>query len=174
MIKEKIEEAINDQINAELYSAYLYLSIAADFGDKNLEGFANWMRIQAQEEVEHAIRLYDYLEERGGRVKLKAIDKPKTEWESPHKAFKDAYEHEQYITGRINDLVDLAEKEKDKATVKMLQWFVEEQVEEENSVNKIVQKLEMAKDSTSSLLMIDSQLGERVLNEIEDDGDNDE
>lgn len=162
MIKENIENAINDQINAELYSAYLYLSMSASFDDQNLDGFANWMRAQADEEVEHAMRFFDYLNERGGRAELDAIEKPKKNWESPLEAFEDAYEHEQYITERINDLSDLAEEENDRATLNMLQWFVEEQVEEEDSVDQIVQKLKLAGGSKSSLLMLDSKLGERT------------
>ncbi len=143
MIEENIEKAINDQIDAELYSAYLYLSMSANFSDQNLDGFADWMRAQADEEVQHAMKLFDYLNERGGRVELGAIEKPQKEWESPLEAFKAAYEHEKYVTERINDLYNLAEQEKDRATMNMLEWFVEEQVEEEDSVDQIVQKLEM-------------------------------
>lgn len=161
MINDRLEEAINNQINEELYSAYLYLSVAADFGDKNLEGFQGWMKAQAQEEVEHAMRLFNYLEERGGRVRLQEIEEPKAKWESPLEAFKDAYEHEKYITGKINELVELAEEKNDKATLNMLQWFVDEQVEEEDSVSAIVEKLEMVGDSASGLLMLDSELGKR-------------
>lgn len=161
MIKDSLEKAINNQINEEFYSAYIYLSMAAEFGDRDLKGFENWMREQAKEEVEHAMRLFDYLEERGGKVDLEEIDKPKTDWNSPLEAFEDAYKHEKYITRKINDLVDLAEEENDRATVNMLQWFIEEQVEEEDSVSAIVEKLKMAGDNTSSLLMLDSELGNR-------------
>ena len=162
MIKEKIEEAINNQINAELYSAYLYLSMAADFSEKGFDGFEGWMRMQAQEEVDHAMRFFDYLESRGGRVKLEAIDKPKEEWGSPLDAFEDAYEHEQKVTKMINDLADLAEDENDRATMNMLQWFIDEQVEEEESAEEIVTKLRMVDDSVSGLMMLDSKLGERM------------
>lgn len=161
MIEEKIEEAINDQIDAELYSAYLYLSMSANFSDQNLDGFADWMRAQAQEEVDHAMRFFDYLNERGGRIELGAIEKPQKEWESPLEAFETAYEHEKYVTERINDLYDLAEEENDRATQNMLEWFVEEQVEEEGSVDQIVERLKMTGDSKSALMMLDQKLGER-------------
>ncbi|MFW6040284.1 MAG: ferritin [Thermoplasmatota archaeon] len=161
MLKENIEEAINEQINAELYSAYLYLAMAADFAEKGLDGFKHWMRLQADEEVEHAMRFFDYLNSRGGRVKLSAVDKPKNEWESSIEAFEDAYEHEQKVTRMINDLADLAEKEKDRATLNMLQWFIDEQVEEEESAEEIVTKLRMIGDNVSGLMMLDSKLGER-------------
>lgn len=162
MIDEEIEEAINDQINAEMYSAYLYLSMAADFAEKNLDGFENWMRIQAKEEMSHAMKFYDYLQERGGRVKLREIEEPKNEWETPLEAFEDALEHEKYVTSRINDMVDLADDKKDRATYNMLQWYVDEQVEEEDSAEKIVQKLKMIGDDTSALMMFDQKMEERV------------
>ena len=174
MIDERVEDALNDQINAEFYSAYLYLSMAADFADQNLDGFSHWMRLQAQEEVEHAMRIFDFVLERGGTVELGELEKPKTEWESPKEAFKDALEHEEYITGRINDLVDLAKEKNDRATENMLQWFVDEQVEEEDSVDEILQKLKMAGDSSSSLLMLDSNLGQRTPGEENEEGSSEE
>lgn len=161
MIKEKVENAINDQINAELYSAYLYLSIEAYFSDCDLDGFASWMHAQAQEEVEHAMRFFDYLNERGGRVELGNVEKPKKEWNSALDAFEDAYEHEQYISKRIDELCELAEGVNDRPTINMLQWFVEEQVEEEDSVGGIVEKLRMVDGKSTGLLMLDSKLGER-------------
>jgi len=169
MIKESIEKSINDQINAELYSAYLYLSMAADFADKGYEGMEQWMRAQAREEKEHAMRFFDYLQERGGRVKLEAIEKPKEEWESPLEAFEEALEHEKYVTERINEMADLAEKEKDRATLNMLQWFIDEQVEEEDSTETIVNKLKMVEDSPSGLMMLDSKLGERPTESVEEE-----
>lgn len=162
MIGKEMEEALNDQINAELYSAYLYLSMAAYFESQNLSGLASWMRVQTQEETAHAMKIYDFINERGGRVVLKAIDQPPREWKSPLAAFKAAYEHEQLVTGRINDLVDLAIKEKDHATNAFLQWFVNEQVEEETSVDSVVQNLKMAENAPGALFMVDRELGQRT------------
>ena len=162
MISKKIEQAINDQINAELYSAYLYLSMVAYFESVNLSGFATWMKAQTQEEIMHAMKMYDFVNERGGRVILKAIDTPPSEWDSPLAAFEAAYAHEQLVTGRINDLVNLAVEEKDHATNSFLQWFVNEQVEEETSADNVVQNLEMARDAPGALFMIDRELGQRV------------
>ena len=165
MIKDSLAEAINRQINAEMYSAYLYLSMAVDFGDKNLDGFEHWMRLQAQEEMDHAMRFLDYLSERGGRVKLDTIEKPVSGWSSPLDAFRDAYAHECKVTGMINDIMDLAEKENDRATMNMLRWFVEEQVEEESSADDIVQKLEMAGDSPGALLILNDRMARRTAGE---------
>lgn len=161
MINKKVEEAINNQINAEMFSSYLYKAMSAYFADLNLTGMAAWMDVQAQEEMTHALKFYDYIIERGGRVKLMAIEEPAFEWGSPIEAFKAAYEHEQYITGRINDLTDLAIQEKDHATMIMLQWFVTEQVEEEASVSEIVGKMEMIADSKHGIYMLDKELGGR-------------
>jgi ferritin len=162
MIGKKMEEALNDQINAELFSSYLYLAMAAYFDSENLPGFAAWMRVQVQEETFHAMKIFDFVNERGGRVVLKAIEEPAKEWKSPLAAFKAAYEHEQYITGRINDLVNLAVKEKDHATNSFLQWFVNEQVEEETSVDSVVQNLKMAEKAPGALFMLNRELGQRT------------
>ena len=162
MISEKIQKALNSQINAELYSAYLYLSMSSFFSDMTLNGFANWMRIQAQEEQVHAMKFYDYLIERGGKVLLSAIDAPPATWKSPLDVFEYTYKHEQKVTGLINDLVNLAIGEKDHAAVTFLNWFVSEQVEEESSANEILQKLKLIKDSPSWLFMMDRELGSRV------------
>ena len=162
MIGKKMEKALNDQINAELYSAYLYLSMVAYFESENLPGFATWMRAQTQEEVMHAMKMYDYVNERGGRVILKAIDEPPAKWNSPLAAFEAAYKHEQLVTGRINDLVDLAIEEKDHAANTFLQWFVNEQVEEETSADAVVQQLKMAEGAPGALFMIDREMGQRV------------
>jgi len=140
MISKKIEKALNKQINAELYSAYLYLSMVAYFESVNLPGFANWMKVQTQEELMHAMKIYDFVNERGGRVVLKAIEAPPTEWDSPLDAFEATYKHEQKVTGLINNLVNLAIEEKDHATSSFLQWFVNEQVEEESSVGYGIRK----------------------------------
>ena len=162
MISKKIEQAINDQINAELYSAYLYLSMVAYFESVNLSGFATWMKAQTQEEIMHAMKMYDFVNERGGRVILKAIDTPLSEWDSPLAAFEAAYAHEQLVTGRINDLMNLAIEEKDHATNAFLQWFVNEQVEEEMSADNVVQNLKIANEAPGALFMLDRELGQRV------------
>jgi len=161
MIKKNVEKAINKQINAELWSAYLYLSMSTYFDSISLGGFSNWMKMQAQEEVNHAMRFYNHVVERGGRVKLDAIDEVPTEWESPLHVFEETYKHEQKVTGLIEDLVDLAEEEKDRATLNMLQWFIDEQVEEEDSADEMVQKLKLIGDSGNGLFMLDRELGQR-------------
>ena len=162
MISKKIEKALNGQINAELYSAYLYLSMEAYFRSLNLNGFANWMRVQTQEEMFHVTKMYNFIDERGGRITLKAIDGPPTEWDSPLAVFEAAYEHEQKVTGLINELVNLAMEEKDHATNSFLQWFVNEQVEEEASADNIVQQLQMMKDAPGGMYMLDRELAQRV------------
>jgi ferritin len=162
MISKNMEKALNEQINAEMYSAYLYLSMEAYFRSLDLSGFANWMRVQTQEETTHAMKIYDYIDERGGRVILKSIATPQTEWKSPLAVFEAVYKHEQKVTGLINDLVNLAIKEKDHATSAFLQWFVSEQVEEEASADKIVQQMRMIGDAPGGLFMLDHELGQRV------------
>jgi ferritin len=162
MISKKIEDALNEQINAELYSAYLYLSMEAYFESLNLSGFANWMMVQTQEELTHVMKIYRFVNERSGKVLLKAIAQPPTEWESPLAVFEAAYKHEQKVTGLINDLVNLAIEEKDHATNSFLQWFVNEQVEEESSADEVVQKLKMIKNAPEGQFLIDRELGQRV------------
>ena len=162
MISKKMEEALNEQVNAELYSAYLYLSMESYFKSLNLNGFANWMRVQTQEEVAHAMKIYDFVNERGGRITLKAIEGPQTEWDSPLAVFEAVYVHEQKVTGLINDLVDLAIKEKDHATNNFLQWFVNEQVEEESSADEVVQQLKMMENAPGGMFMLDRELGQRI------------
>ena len=162
MLNPKIEEAFNRQLNAELFSSYLYLSMAAHFESQNLKGMANWMRIQAQEENAHAMKFFDFINERGGRVTLTQIDAPKVEWPSPLAAFQEAYQHECKISGLINGLVDLALSEKDHAANAFLQWFVTEQVEEEASVLEIAEKLKLAGDQGGILFMLDRELGQRM------------
>jgi ferritin len=161
MLSKKIEKAFNEQLNAELNSAYVYLSLAAYFEEQDLAGFAHWMKVQAQEEVEHGMKFFGYINSRGGRVQLAKIESPKSEWPSPLEGFKTALEHEQMITGRVNDLVVLANKEGDHASHQFLMWFVAEQVEEEDSVGRVVQKLKMVGDSPNGLLMMDHALGQR-------------
>jgi ferritin len=161
MLSKKMEKALNDQVNAELFSAYLYCSMAAYFEAINLRGCAQWMRVQTQEEMGHAAKFFDFIIERGSRVVLQALDKPQTQWKSPSAAFEAALKHEQYITGRINNLVNLAIQEKDHATNSFLKWFVDEQVEEEASVTEIVEKLKMVKNAPGGMFMIDRELGQR-------------
>lgn len=162
MISKKMEKALNDQINEELYSAYLYMAMAAAFENKNLLGFANWMSVQAQEEVGHAMKIYGYLNSVGGRVVLGAVAKPPKDIGSPLKAFEAAYKHEKHITGCINKLVTLAQKESDHATNAFLQWFVTEQVEEEASTSEVVELLKMVGSDTQGLIMVDRQLASRT------------
>jgi ferritin len=162
MIGEKMIKALNDQLNAELYSSYLYLSMSAYFQSLNLKGFANWMRVQTQEELLHAVKFYDFINNRGGRVKLAAIETPPSEWESPLQIFETAYQHEQKVTGLINNLVEIALEERDHATQIFLQWFVTEQVEEEDSANTVIQKLKLMGDAPGGMFMLDNELGQRV------------
>ncbi len=157
----KIEKAFNEQINHEMYSAYLYLAMAAYFDSKNLEGMAAWMHVQVKEETSHAMKFYSHINDRSGRVTLQALAQPKSEWASPLDAWKDAYKHEQFITSKIHDLVKLARDEKDYAAETFLSWFVNEQVEEEASTLKVVETLEMIGPSGSGLVMIDKKLGKR-------------
>lgn len=162
MLDEKMQKSLNYQLNRELYSGYLYLAMAAYFEDKDLPGFGNWMRIQAQEELSHAMRFYDYLVQRGSRVLLAEIETPQKEWDSSLAAFEHVYEHEQMVTGLINDLVDLAIELKDHATNNFLQWYVAEQVEEEESASGVLQKVKMAGESGRALYMLDQELAQRV------------
>lgn len=161
MLKQEMQDALNAQINEELNSAYLYSAMAAYFESINLSGFATWMHSQTQEEVIHTQKLYKYINERGGRVILEALDKPQTEWDSPLAAFEAAYAHEQHITGCIDKLVDKATELSDHATKGFLDWFVAEQVEEEDSADTIVQQLKMVKDSPHALFMFNRELGAR-------------
>ena len=162
MLNEKIQKALNDQINAELYSSYLYLAMSAYFGSINLNGFANWMRIQAQEELAHSIKFYDYVEERGGRVLLGSVDGPRTEWGSPLEVFEHVYEHEVHVTSLINKLVDLAIEISDHATNNFLQWFVAEQVEEESAADDVVQRLKLVGNDGAGLFMLNQELTART------------
>jgi ferritin len=161
MMGKKMQDAFNGQINAEMYSSYLYLSMAAYFEEKSLKGFGQWMRVQAQEENKHGMKFYDHILERGGAVALKPLEGPKTSWKSPVEAFEEAYKHEQKVTAMINRLVDLSYEEKDHASRSFLKWFVDEQVEEEASTAEIAAKLRMVGDKPGGILMLDHQLGKR-------------
>ena len=162
-MKKNIEKIINDQINAEIYSSYLYYSMAAYFDDINLTGFSNWMKVQAEEELIHTKKMFDFICERDGRVILEAIDAPPTEWDSPLDALKNVLSHEQYVTDRINKIVDLAISESDHATNNFFQWFVAEQVEEEAAASGLVKQLEFVKDNSHGIFMMDRELKQRVL-----------
>lgn len=162
MSNKVLEKALNEQLNAELYSSYLYLSISAYFSDAGLAGFANWMRIQAQEERDHAMMFYDYIIERGGKVLLTEIAAPRTEWENPVAAFEQVLEHEQKVTSLINNLADLAISEKDHATNIFLQWFISEQVEEEASAKDVLSKLKLIGGEGNGMFSLDKDLAARV------------
>jgi ferritin len=161
MIKKAMQDAMNDQINKELYSSYLYLSMAAYLEDKNLSGFAHWMRVQETEEREHAMKFYDFIVERGGRVTLKAIDAPKTEWKSTLELAEEVAAHEGMVTASIYALYELALKEKDYPAQIMLQWFINEQVEEEKNAAEIVANLKLIEDRGTAVLMLDHRLAKR-------------
>jgi ferritin len=162
MLSKKMEKAINQQINAEIYSSYLYLSMATYFESISLGGFSNWMRQQAQEELFHGMKMFDYVCERGSRVTLKAIGQPPSKWTSPLDAFKNVLEHEQKVTGLINNLVNLALDERDHATNIFLQWFVSEQVEEEDTAGSLVDKLKLIGKDANGLFMLDTELASRA------------
>ena len=164
MINEKMEKAFNDQINKELYSEYLYLAMKSYFADMNLQGFVNWFDIQVQEERAHAFGMYDYLLERGGKVELEAIDKPEVKGKTPLEIFEQVLEHEEYVTSRINYLMDVAEEVKDRAALSFLNWYVKEQVEEEASVGGVLATLKLIGDDKKALLMLDKDLAARVFN----------
>ncbi|MEA1928381.1 MAG: ferritin [Candidatus Auribacterota bacterium] len=162
MLSEKMQEALNIQINKEIYSAYLYLSMAAYCDSVNLKGLSSWMTVQVQEELSHARKFFNYLPERGAKVILQPIDGPQIEWDSPLAVFEHVYEHEQLVTSLINGLVKLAREEDDYATESFLKWFIDEQVEEEASASEVVEKLKLAGDRGSGLFMLDRELGARV------------
>lgn len=161
MLSKKLLDAFNDQVNAELYSSYLYLSMTAFFTDKGLNGFAHWMRLQAQEELMHAIKFYDYILEREGQVSLKAVATPEAQWKSPQGAFEAAYKHEQKVTELIDGLMELSIKEHDHASQIFLQWFVTEQVEELVSTKAVIDKLKLVGEAPGGLFMVDQELGGR-------------
>lgn len=167
MINKTVQDAINEQIKKEFYSAYLYLSMAAYCDSINLPGFANWMRLQYQEENAHALRLFDFLNDRGGRVKLLAIEQPPSEFQSPLSLFEEVLAHERKVTGSIHDLYALAVKENDYPTQVEMQWFISEQVEEEKSAGDIVEQLKLAGDNKTALMMLDRELSSRQIGDGE-------
>jgi ferritin len=160
-LSKKLEAALNEQIKEEMASAYIYLSMAAYFESANLEGFAHWMKAQSNEELEHAMKFYEYINDRGGRVVFQALEQPPTDFEGPVDAFEQTLAHEQYITGRIHKLYDQAAEENDYASQGILQWFVDEQVEEEKTASAILETLKMIGDKGQALFMMDRQLAAR-------------
>ncbi len=162
MLSENMERMLNEHINAELYSAHLYLSMSAYFKSIDLMGFANWMKVQFDEEMSHAMKFFEFVDSMDGRIKLKEIAAPPIYWDTPLAVFQETYEHEKNVSKRIHDLVGISLQENDHATNNFLQWFVGEQVEEESSVKSILKKLKFVGDSPAALLMIDQELSQRV------------
>ncbi len=162
MLSKKMTDALNKQIQEELFSSYLYLSMSAHFSDMGLDGFANWMDVQQKEERDHAMKIYNYMLSQGAKIKLLRIEEPQHEWKTPLEMFKAGLKHEQHITACINGLVDIAEKEKDRATFNFLQWYVDEQVEEEENARNIIDKLTLIKTDSNGIFMLDKDLAARV------------
>jgi ferritin len=160
-ISQELVDAINDQLNFELHSAFIYLSMGTWLEEQNLSGMAHWMEIQYQEEFAHAMRFYRHLTERGARVVMKAIEAPKTEWKSAHEVFADAYHHETIVTERIYKIGDIADAKGDRSTQSMLNWFYNEQTEEEAKTMELRDKLKLIGDSIPALLQLDAELGAR-------------
>ncbi|HOV92200.1 MAG TPA: ferritin [Candidatus Kapabacteria bacterium] len=161
LLKQEIQEALNTQIIREMYSSNLYLSMAAYYSSINLNGFSHWMRLQAQEELVHSLKIFDFVLDRGGKVKIDQIPAPPSSWDNPIMPFEDSYKHEQLVSSYINEIQDLAFSMKDFATVSFLNWFANEQVEEEKDTNDILDRLHLAGDSKASLFLMDRELGTR-------------
>lgn len=162
MISEKMNAALNKQLNEELYSAYLYLSMSAYFEGLSLLGFANWMKVQTQEETAHGMGFFDYLHSRDGKVELEQINKPQINWNSPQEAFEAVLKHEQYITSKISELMDIADEEKDRPALSFLQWYIKEQVEEESTAKDLLTKLRLIGSDANALLLLDKELAGRT------------
>lgn len=161
MLSTKLEEALNTHLNAEIYSSYLYFSMSSWFRSVNLDGCANWMHVQGLEELSHAKKFYDYIDERGGKVTLAQIDAPPVTWDSAYHVFEETLKHEKLVTSLIYDLVDLGREERDHATEIFLQWFVTEQMEEESSVEKIIEQIKLLEGAPGAMYMLDKELGAR-------------
>ena len=162
MLNEKMEKEFNEQINKELFSAYLYLDMKSRFSEMNLQGFVNWMDVQVQEEKAHAMGMYDYVLERGGRVELLAIDKPEVEGKTPLEIFEQVLKHEEFVTSRINHLMDVADEVRDRAALSFLDWYLKEQVEEESNVGGVLATLKLIGEDKKALLLLDKDLGART------------
>ena len=161
MISKAMQDAINEQIKNEFYSAYMYLSMSAYFQANNLPGFAAWLRVQFQEEQTHALKLYDHMIDRGGRIDLKALSQPPAEWKTSLEAFQNVLTHEQHVTALINQVYETALSEKDYPAQVLLQWFINEQVEEEKNATEIVEQLKLIDSHGTAVLMLDHRLGKR-------------
>lgn len=162
MLNEKMEKEFNEQINKELFSAYLYLDMKSRFSEMNLQGFVNWMDVQVQEEKAHAMGMYDYVLERGGKVELLAIDKPEVEGKTPLEIFEQVLKHEEFVTSRINHLMDVADEVRDRAALSFLDWYLKEQVEEESNVGGVLATLRLISEDKKALLMLDKDLATRT------------
>lgn len=161
-INANVQDVLNKQVNAEFWSAYMYLSMSAWFQDKGLKGFANWMRIQFQEETAHALKFFDYITERQGVAKLEPIAEVPSQWASILEIFEETYAHELKVTELIYNCLEVAEKEKDRATMSMLQWYVDEQIEEESNVDEIINQLKLIGDNGQAIYLLDKELATRV------------
>ena len=170
MLSQSLQDALNEQIKNEFYSAHVYLSMSSWFEDKGLPGFAKWMRIQYSEELAHGLKIFDFINDRDGKALVYGFDAPPSDWKSPLDVFENSYEHEQKVTAMINNLYKMAQQEPDYATLVLMQWFISEQVEEEKSAKLIVDQLKMAGDSASAILILDRELGARSP-EAEGEGD---
>ncbi|MBD3241341.1 MAG: ferritin [Chitinivibrionales bacterium] len=162
MLSQKMQAALNGQVNKEMYSAYLYMAMSAHSAEVGLKGFANWLMVQYHEEMLHAMKIYEFVQARGGSVELQAIEQPPAEWKNPLDMFENVLKHEQFVTKSINDLVDLAREEHDHASDIFLQWYVTEQVEEEESANDIITQLKLTGDNPQGIMMIDKDLAQRM------------
>lgn len=162
MLNEKMEKEFNEQINKELFSAYLYLDMKSRFSEMNLQGFVNWMDVQVQEEKAHAMGMYDYVLERGGKVELLAIDKPEVEGKTPLEIFEQVLKHEEFVTSKINHLMDVADEVRDRAALSFLDWYLKEQVEEESNVGGVLATLRLIGEDKKALLMLDKDLATRT------------
>lgn len=162
MLNQKMEDAFNDQINKELYSEYLYLAMKGKFAELNLPGFVNWFDVQVQEERAHAMGMYNYVFERNGKVTLEAIEKPEVKGSTPLEIFEQVLEHEEFVTSRINALMDVADEVKDRATLSFLDWYLKEQVEEESNVGGILANLKLIENDKKALFMLDKELATRT------------
>jgi len=167
-MSKTVQDALNEQMKQEFYAGYLYLSMSAHCSASNFPGFAKWLRIQAQEELGHAMRIYDYLEDRGGRVLLQAVPQPATEFPSILGLFEQAQNHERKVTGMINHLYELVDQEKDYASHPFLEWFLTEQIEEEKMSTQVVESLKLAGDHPGAILMLDREMGSRGPDEDDD------
>ncbi len=166
MASERMIKELNAQVQREFFSSYFYISMEAYCADQNLDGFANFFHVQAQEERDHAYKMFDYISRVGGKIELEALEKPQTDFASPEEVFEMTLEHEKFITKSIHSLLDIALEEKDHTTTAFLQWFVTEQAEEEESVEKIIKKLQLLKGHPGGLFMIDQELAQRVYTPI--------